>query len=545
MPLTGQAKTDYQRAYMRDRRAAERRTLDLLSPVATMPANPAREWPADPVDALVEWASETLVVPSGMLAARPWRFDDWQIDWFRAAMADGVFEAGLSVARKNGKSGMIAALLLAYLAGPLCRSEWRGVVVSMSGNLAKELKGAMEGTAIASGLHDVQFMATPYPGRALGRLGSRVDFLAADRGTGHAIGADLAIIDEAGQLAERDRPLWAAIFSSISGRAGRLMAISIRGDGPMFGELADRADEAGVHWKEWAAPGNAALDDRDAWHAANPGLASGIKAVSYMEHAARRAAANPNDQSLFRSHDLNLPVDPGREVIVTVAQWLECVTDAPPPRDGDCVVGLDIGGSSSMTAAVAYWPATGRLECWGAFPTIPDLRARGEADGVGGLYERMHEGGELAMMGGRVTDPVAFIAETAERLRGARIVAMAADRYRKEEVRDAMARAAVIWPLQWRGQGHSATADGSADVRGFQSEVLTGAVRTGRSLLMEAAIASSSIVRDSAGNPKLDKARAKGRIDALQAAVLAVGLGARWRAANARRGATGAYKGAV
>lgn len=36
-----------------------------------------------------------------------------------------------------------------------------------------------------------------------------------------------------------------------------------------------------------------------------------------------------------------------------------------------------------MTAVVAYWPRTGRYECWGAFPSQPDLAQRGENDGVG------------------------------------------------------------------------------------------------------------------------------------------------------------------
>ena len=44
---------------------------------------------------------------------------------------------------------------------------------------------------------------------------------------------------------------------------------------------------------------------------------------------------------------------------------------------------------------------------------------------------------------------------------------------------------------------------------------------------MEAAIRDSAIARDAAGNPKLDKHRQKGRIDALQAGVLSLGMGAR------------------
>ena len=59
---------------------------------------------------------------------------------------------------------------------------------------------------------------------------------------------------------------------------------------------------------------------------------------------------------------------------------------------------------------------------------------------------------------------------------------------------------------------------------------------------MRVAIAGSAIATDAAGNPKLDKAKARYRIDALQAAVIAVGLGERWKARLAAE-SDGFYKG--
>ena len=103
--------------------------------------------------------------------------------------------------------------------------------------------------------------------------------LASAQGTGHALGADLAIVDEAGLLQESQRDLWAAVMSSVSGRDGRLLAISIQGDGPMFWELGERADDDSVVWEKYAAPDDAALDDEEAWALANPGLADGIKSL--------------------------------------------------------------------------------------------------------------------------------------------------------------------------------------------------------------------------------------------------------------------------
>ena len=76
MPLTGQRKTDYQRVYMRERRAK---------------AKAARNAPLPPVPAL-DWCSERLsVLP-------------WQRDWLSGVLSDDVVYGAVSVARANGKS---------------------------------------------------------------------------------------------------------------------------------------------------------------------------------------------------------------------------------------------------------------------------------------------------------------------------------------------------------------------------------------------------------------------------------------------------------
>ena len=49
--------------------------------------------------------------------------------------------------------------------------------------------------------------------------------------------------------------------------------------------------------------------------------------------------------------------------VVKSKRYLAAVApDALPPREGECILGVDLGGSRSMSAAALYWPATGRLE---------------------------------------------------------------------------------------------------------------------------------------------------------------------------------------
>ena len=70
------------------------------------------------VDEFAAWCAVKLKVPSGRLQSKPFEIEQWQLDFLRDALAPGVMESALSVSRKNGKSGLIAALLLACLVGP-------------------------------------------------------------------------------------------------------------------------------------------------------------------------------------------------------------------------------------------------------------------------------------------------------------------------------------------------------------------------------------------------------------------------------------------
>ena len=525
MPLTGEAKTEYQRTYMRRRRAAEKQSRpEPVAPVSVC---------TDVADDIVRWAESTLVVPSGLLAGQPFRIEQWQRAFLRDALADGVREASLCCPRKNGKSGLIAALVLYFLAGPGNRSNWRAIVVSLTGALAKELRKQIAEIADASGLDCIRSFNSPTPGRVTGLNGASLDCLAADKSSGHAVGVDLALVDESGLLGEDKRPLWDAVYSSTSGRDGRVLYISVRGASPMFEELRERKGQQGIIWHEYAADDNADLLDREQWHKANPGLGT-VKSLAYMEDASRRAVESPLAAAGFRSLDLNLPGTPNQPMILDVADYQRAVVDALPPREGPCIVALDVGGSTSFTAACAYWPVSGRTELFAAVGGIPNVTARGKSDGVGGRYQRMHQRGELWVYPGvRVTPLKEFLADVAERLADADVVNLVADDYRKNFVLDAL-------PEQWtRLELVIRTAiwkSATEDIIAFQSAVISGKVSFPESLALASAIRESRLDFDKMGNVRLEKQRANGRIDCLSAAVLAIAEGLRRMAVPRRKG---------
>ena len=501
----------------------------------------------DPVSALAAWSESTLIVPHGHPAAgAPMVLPAYALDWLRDALAPGIREGLLCVARKQAKSACIAVLVLGHLApgAPLYRRGWRAAVVSVNAAKAAELTRQAEEIARASGLTLAVRSTQPglyfrrQPGLGIEVDGASCQVLASDRTAGHASGFDLVIVDELGLLHERDRPLLSGLRSSTSARDGRVLAISIKGDGPFIPELIERAADPTVVVKVYEPPADADPLLPATWAHGNPTLGT-IKSRQYMVDRARLVANVPADLALFAAEDCNLAGSVTREMICSVADWNGLLGGDPAPRAGDCVVGIDLGGSDSLTAAAVCWPESGRLEVFAAVAVSDDrtLADRGRDDAVGDRYEQLAASSELWTYAARRTTPVAlFIAELAAELRGQRVVSCGADRYRRSECADGMADADCRWPMVWRGQGASATADGSADVRSFERAIRGAWLRPARGArLMLSAISESVIVRDKLGNPCIERARRRGRIDPLSAAVIATGLAERIRARPATR----------
>ena len=197
-----------------------------------------------------------------------------------------------------------------------------------------------------------------------------------------------------------------------------------------------------------------------------------------------------------------------------------CFVEELPERRGDCYLGFDFGEATSGTAACAVWPSTGRAEFWLAFGDTPDLRTRGLRDDA--PYPQMEARGELKTYPGRVVRPDAFLTDVHSDLAGCSIKGAAADGYKDAEVKDFLDRAAVRWPIQFRRVG--AGKDGGRDVRAFQRLVIQKRLHLLENLALITAVSKSRIRRDGNGNPGLERADHKGRIDLLAAAVIAIGL---------------------
>ena len=168
---------------------------------------------------------------------------------------------------------------------------------------------------------------------------------------------------------------------------------------------------------------------------------------------------------------------------MSAEDWQAAETETLPDRQGPMVLGVDLSSGYAMTAAGAYWPETGRLEGLCAFPSEPDLKARGVRDGVADLYEKMAARNELVVTTGRTVNVGEFL-HTALTEYG-RPTAVVCDRWRLNELRDGLESAGIPPGIViTRGMGWQ---DGSEDVRAFQRALKERRVHTPVSLAARSA----------------------------------------------------------
>lgn len=481
---------------------------------------------------------ESLRIPEGPKAGELVQLATYQKDFIRGAMDPDNMVAVLSIGRGNGKTALSAGLALGSLMGVIGDAQPHRDVLLAARNRDQAkiafnfLVGYIEGLAA-----DLQEKFTI-------RRGSRLEIEYSDNGGGLArcIPADgksilggastLAIMDErAAWESEKGDQLENAILSGLGKRNGKALIISTSApdDANTFSRWLDEPPP-GCFVQEHRPPFGLPADDTESLLIANPGAAEGIGAtLEWLQAQARRAIARGGSAlSSFRNLNRNERVSTeDRSVLITVDEWLsaEVAPDDLPPRDGPCILGVDLGGSRSMSAAAFYWPKTGRLEAVGTFPSTPGLADRGASDSVGSRYTEMKDRGELTVMGENTVPAGPWLSSLVRLVDAQSIACVVGDRFRHAEFQEALQKAGLSRvPFVWRGFGWK---DGSEDIERFRRALFDGQVKSVPSLLLRSAFSDAVTLIDPAGNHKLAKARSLGRIDAAAASVLAVAEGAR------------------
>jgi len=107
---------------------------------------------------------------------------------------------------------------------------------------------------------------------------------------------------------------------------------------------------------------------------------------------------------------------------------------------------------------------------------------------------------------------------------GLNVQQIAYDRWRIDILRKELNNLGVELPLIEFGQGFK---DMSPAIDALESELLNGRIAHGNNPVLTMCASNAMITKDTAGNRKLDKHRATGRIDGIVAMAMALGLASR------------------
>ena len=471
-----------------------------------------------------------LQVSQGQGVGAPFPIFPWESRFLRGAFALDA-DAALSVARGNGKTTLLAGVACAFIDGPL--RQPRGDVVIAASSF---------GQARISFEHVKAFLGEKLDDKRTWRVwdttqtaaiehrpsGARVRCVGCDPRRAHGLAPALVLADEPAQWEPSKSERMVSALRTAMGKipGSRLVALGTRpaDSEHWFSKLLESAEYADCYA---AAPDDPPFQRRT-WAKANPSLRYLPSLEKRIRKEASEARSDPSKLAEFQALRLNLGTpDTLQATLIDASTWRRIETPENERR-GRWALGIDLGTSAALSAMAGYWPETGALEALACFPELPDLKERGLADGVGRLYARMHERGELIIAGRRVSDIRALLDEVAERWGFPDLIVC--DRWREAELRDSLEKAGFpLTILEVRGQGFR---DGGEDVRLFREACLADAVRPARSLLMTAAMSEARVVMDAAGNAKLSKStqggrRKRARDDAAAAAILAVAAGYR------------------
>src|SRR5690625_61664 len=287
----------------------------------------------------------------------------------------------LSIGRGNAKTALAAGIALGELMGIWDDQPRREIILA-----ARNRDQAR--TAFQFILGFIEGLPEEDQERFTIRRGSKLEIEDLDGSIVRAVAADgrailggaptLAILDErAAWDREKGDELENAILSGLGKRDGRALIISTSApdDANTFSRWLDDPPP-GTYVQEHRPAFGLPADDLESLLQANPGAVEGIgSSPEWLQAQARRAIARGGAAlSSFRNLNRNERVSTeDRSTLITTDEWLtaEVSPDALPPREGACIMGVDLGGSRSMSAAAFYWPDTGRLEALGTFPSNP------------------------------------------------------------------------------------------------------------------------------------------------------------------------------
>ena len=252
--------------------------------------------------------------------------------------------------------------------------------------------------------------------------------------------------------------------------------------------------------------------------AANPALDL-FRSRADMVKQATRAKRMPSAENTFRNLNLNQRVSTVSP-FVSPDVWTSCGGDPESLDELVVYAGLDLSARTDLTACVLVGrDADGVAHVWPYFWTPEQgLHERAKTDRV--PYDAWVRDGWLRTTPGATVDYSFVATEMAEIMSDLNVELVAFDRWRIDVFKKDAEGIGADFPLSPFGQGFK---DMSPALDTLEADLLNGRIRHGGHPVLTMCAANAVITKDAAGNRKLDKPKATGRIDGMVALAMALG----------------------
>lgn len=448
----------------------------------------------------------------------------------------------LSIARKNGKTALIAALVLVHLIGP--EAIPNGEIYSAANDreqAAQVFKFAAQIVRADPELSSLLRVTDSTKHIACYSNGSFYKAMSAEAGTKHGLSPSFVIFDELAQA--KNRELYDVLDTSMGARAEPLFAvISTQSNDPehILSKLIDdglSSADPTIVCHLYAVPEDCEnVFQPKVWKLANPALGD-FRSLKDLKTIADKAARMPAEEPKFRNLYLNQRVAPTASLI-SRKEWFACAGDVEFAPGEPVYLALDLSSTTDLTALVMVSAENGsrvRPFFWKPADLLKDHSDRDFGSG-NHRYAEWADQGHLLTSPGRSIQPETVGRKIAELVGEYTVLGLAYDRWRIEDLLREMDRLGLqafkegekgdgLRLIPW-GQGFR---DMAPAIDALELAVLERQMIHSSNPVLNWNVANAVATMDPAGNRKLDKDKARFRIDGAVALSMAVGLKSRDR----------------
>ena len=487
--------------------------------------------PFSTAETIMIFAERFLKIPEGEYVGNPLVVTLFQEVFICCVFQDGVDTATLSIARRNGKTFVIAIICLALLASKLSVKNRVIGSAAMSRDQAAILYRAMSQMIDMSPQLNKILHCTESAKRIQNlNNGSEYYAMSSDAKTGHGKSLAILILDESGQIVNSTNEFVEMLITS-QGSYDNPLFITISTQAPADKSwLSQQIDSAILAQPEnvvthvYKADEGCELDDEYQWIKANPLIPDGFRSKKDMVKLSKKAMRLPAAENGFRNLNLNQRIS------------LESVWIAPKiwkENSGDVAfdvferfgvsVGLDLSQKHDLTAAVLSAKDESGFVHVHPYCFIPlDGIEEKEREDKNPYQEWIRTGFLIGVPGKTISyDWVCeYLKEKTENA-GIDVNTIEFDRWRIEELKGAAERTGFAQISVWNevGQGYK---DMSPRLEAMETGLLEGRIRHGNHPLLLLAAANAIAVSDPTASKKLDKTRCANKIDPIVAMVQSV-----------------------